>query len=93
MPSSTKTLSCRDLSRHFSSIDGSTSVNNINTSQSKTTYKTEVVTTHRKGSIRWAMLYFAVVTGGVFSSSSKGEFLMCWAVKSKKDLSGRKKKV
>jgi len=38
------------------------------------------------------MLCFAVVTGGVFSSSGEREFLMPWAMKSKKDLSGRKKK-
>lgn len=36
------------------------------------------------------MLYFAVVAGRVFSSSGESEFLMHWAMRSKKDLSGRK---
>lgn len=38
------------------------------------------------------MLYFAVVAGRVFSSSGEREFLMHWAMRSKKDLSGRKEK-
>lgn len=37
------------------------------------------------------MLSLAVVRGRVFSSSGEREFLLQWAVKSKKDLSERKK--
>lgn len=85
-----KTLSCRDLGRHFSSIDGRTLVNNINISQSKTTYKIEVMTTHWKE--RSAMLCFAVVLGGVFSWPGERHFLIHLTMKSKKDLSEEEKK-